>query len=358
MGKFISVYTGMNYTLEQNKDYIALAKSMGYKGIFTSFNISEASGKKSFEDFKKISDFCQSLSMSIAVDISPEALKKLNVLKDDLKIIKDLGITTMRVDFGFTAEDISDFTKNKYNLKIEINASTVSEKFLYDLSKFNPCYRNLKACHNFYPRLNTGLSLASFIKKNKWLKSFGIEVSAFIPSLSGKREPFHEGLPTLEIHRLMEPKASAKHLYLMGIDNVIFGDAFASTEELKNVSELHEDYLDLNVMKFNPTKEEEKIIFDMIHENRQDAAEDVVRSQTSRIELPKNIKIEPHDNIPRERGFITIDNKNYLRYNGELQICKKTLPADSRVNVVAKLEEDEFFLLDYIDEETKFKFTL
>lgn len=356
MGKFISVYTGMGYTLEQNKEYIALARNMGYEGIFTSLNISEAHCEKSLQEFKEIAALAARLNMGIAVDVSPSVFKRLNGDKNDLKVIRDLGMTTMRVDFGFTVKEISDFTKNKYGLKIEINASTVTEKFLCELNKNEPCYKNLKACHNFYPRLNTGLSLATFQKKNKMLKGLGIEVSAFIPSLSGKRGPVFEGLPTLEMHRLIKPEISAKHLFAMGIDNIIFGDSMASTEELKNVSELHEDYLVLKVIKFSSNENEKKIIFDMLHVNRQDAAEDVVRSSTSRIEIDKNVKIEPHNNIIRGKGNITIDNKNYLRYNGELQICKKNLPADSRVNVVAKLADDELFLLDYIDEETKFKF--
>jgi hypothetical protein len=53
-------------------------------------------------------------------------------------------------------------------------------------------------------------------------------------------------------------------------------------------------------------------------------------------------------------GYITIDNKDYLRYCGELQICKKDLPADKRVNVVGKIVEDELFLIPYIQDATKF----
>jgi hypothetical protein len=65
--------------------------------------------------------------------------------------------------------------------------------------------------------------------------------------------------------------------------------------------------------------------------------------------------INPYNNIDRKLGYVTIDNKDYLRYCGELQICKRTLPADKRVNVVGKIIDEELFLIDYIEDETKFR---
>ena len=46
----------------------------------------------------------------------------------------------------------------------------------------------------------------------------------------------------------------------------------------------------------------------------------------------------------------------YGRYQGELQIVKKPLLADERVNVIGKVSENSIKLLDFIKEGTKFKF--
>ena len=50
-----------------------------------------------------------------------------------------------------------------------------------------------------------------------------------------------------------------------------------------------------------------------------------------------------------------MDNKDYLRYCGELQICKKALPADKRVNAVGKVIDAELYLINYIEDETEFR---
>ena len=52
--------------------------------------------------------------------------------------------------------------------------------------------------------------------------------------------------------------------------------------------------------------------------------------------------------MPRRAGAVTIDNQDYLRYMGEMQVVRSPLPADSRVNVVAHIIPEEVFLLDYI----------
>lgn len=356
MGKGISVFVGMNYTLEENKNYIVNAKKIGFGNIFTSLHIPETNYNKLINDFNEIVSLAGELGMNITADISPRAFAYLNADMNNLKVFKEMGIQAIRVDFGFTSKEIAEFTKNPYGLKIEINASTTTQNFLNEFDKFKPEYTALKACHNYYPKPNTGISVNTFLKKNKMLKDRNIEISSFIPSLANKRGPIFEGLPTLEIHRKMKPAIAAKHLFALGSDNVIFGDGMPLVQELESVAAVDEDCIDLSIETFNPDKTERKILFEKVHKNRSDSAEDVIRS-ILRANLDKEDLIKPHDTSKREKGFITIDNKNYLRYCGELEICKKNLPADSRVNVVGKVKDDELFLLKYIDDEIKFKFT-
>lgn len=355
MGKGISVYVGMNYTLEENKDYIIRANKLGFNNIFTSLHIPEADYKKVIADFKEIASLANSLSMDVIADISPRAFTYLGGDMNNLKAIKDLGVYGVRVDFGFSPAQIAKFTRNAYNLKIEINASTVTQKFLNELSKLDPDYTKLQACHNYYPRLNTGISEDTFNRKNSMLKKLNIKISAFIPSQVNKRGPIFEGLPTLEKHRFLKPSLCVKHLYALGIDDVIFGDSIPSQQELQSVIKLENGLVNLNIDVLSATKLERHIIFEINHQNRPDPAQDVIRSTNSRTTLVKDDVILPHDNYERKAGYITIDNKKYLRYAGELQICKIDLTRDCRVNVVGKIVDEEMFLLDYIGEETKFK---
>lgn len=355
MGKGISIFTGMKYTLEENITYIKKSKELGFDNIFTSLHIPEANYEKAVEDFKIIVALANNLGMHIIADISPRAFTFLGAAMNNLKAIKDMGIYGIRVDFGFSPEEISNFTHNKWNLKIEINASTVTEKFFNDLEKYNPNYEMLQSCHNYYPRLNTGISMKTFNKKNELLRKRNMKISAFIPSLVNKRAPVFEGLPTLERHRFTDPYVSAKELFAMDIENVIFGDSIPSDYEIKRVGGINENVLEFRVKLNECSLIEEKIIFGQIHENRSDSAEDVIRSTNSRVDIHCGDVICPHDNILRSIGSITIDNKDYLRYSGELQICKKILPPDNRVNVVGFVFADDLILLNYIDDETKFK---
>ena len=64
------------------------------------------------------------------------------------------------------------------------------------------------------------------------------------------------------------------------------------------------------------------------------------------------------DETPTERtyGCITIDNEKFGRYMGEVQIVEDLLPADARVNVAAKILEDENGLVSCIKQSQKFSF--
>jgi len=355
LGKGISVYGGMKYSLKDNMDYIIKAKELGFTTIFTSLHIPEANYEKAVEEFKEIAKLSKTLRMNITADISPRAFKYLGADMNNLEAIKNLGVNCVRVDFGFSASEIALFTQNPFGLKIEINASTVTNKFLQELESFVPDYSKLQACHNYYPRMNTGISIETFKRKNAMLSKYGMKLSAFIPSLVNKRGPIFEGLPTLELHRELNPSTAVKHLFALGIDNVVFGDSIPSLQELEEVGRLKEGVIELLVEPYMPSVIERSIMFNNIHENRPDSAEDVIRSTISRESLNKDDIITPNNCVAREKGQITIDNLKYLRYCGELQICKKALRSDKRVNVVGKIIEEELFLLDYIEDETKFR---
>ncbi|NWN95854.1 MAG: DUF871 family protein, partial [Bacillus sp. (in: Bacteria)] len=53
----------------------------------------------------------------------------------------------------------------------------------------------------------------------------------------------------------------------------------------------------------------------------------------------------------------TLDNNLYARYKGELQITKRNLPADAKVNVIGQIAGRDLPLLDFIGSGTQFKMT-
>jgi len=67
-------------------------------------------------------------------------------------------------------------------------------------------------------------------------------------------------------------------------------------------------------------------------------------------------KITSRNTIERRAFSVTIDNEEYQRYSGELQIVLKDLPADERVNVAGYIPGDECILVSQINPGTKFRF--
>ena len=64
--------------------------------------------------------------------------------------------------------------------------------------------------------------------------------------------------------------------------------------------------------------------------------------------------MEPQNCTERRRGSITVDNKLYGRYSGELMLMREDLKADDRVNVTGSGPETAWLLLERIERGAKF----
>lgn len=356
MGKGISVFLGMDYSLDEILELIRFSNKHGFDRIFTSLHIPEANYSVIVKEFKEVLKEANKLNMKIIADISPQGFEFLGNKDMKLEPLREMGIHVLRLDFGFTNEKIAELTRNDLGIKIEINASTITERFFKDLDQYKPNYSNMQSCHNYYPRNNTGISEEILLRRNESLIKRGVEVSAFIPSLAGKRGPIYEGLPTMEIHRNIDPYISAKHLYALGNHNVFFGDAMPSKEEIVRVGNIDESVIELRVDVLDNSDIAKKYLTHDFYTSRPDGAEDVIRGAEGRLILNKGEVIEKGIIKERNVGDITLDNKGYLRYMGEIQIIKTPLNKDERVNKIGSVIEEERFLLKYIDEENKFKF--
>ena len=350
----ISVYFGLtDDTINENIKLIERAHSFGIRRVFTSFNIPEANIKELKNGLEKAVKIMRELNMEIIADITPGTLKKFGIDDFSPNTLRMMGIYTIRADAGLSAQDIARMSRNKHNMRILLNASTVTGKFLTQLVNEKTNFSLIDAMHNFYPRPGTGLSEETVVRKTAMFHKAGIRVGAFVVGSGKKRSPLYEGLPTLEDHRHVAVDLAARHLVAMGIDSVFVGDNMPTDEDLKILGSLSTDRVTIkaHLLTQNPTHKE---LLSHVFTARQDEARDAIRAEESRRMV--SAPIYPENTVERTAGSVTIDNEKYLRYMGELEIMKYDLPADERVNVVAKTDENEMFLLDYITPGRRFSF--
>lgn len=344
--KGISAYVGMGTSQEAIHCYLELAKTYGYTRLFTSLQIPEADAAGLVNDFRKFAAQAVKLGYSITADISPRACAMLGNNLSDFSALKKLGLAAIRLDDGFSPEQIAALSVTS-GLDIEINASTITPVTLAQIYAAKAEVSRIRACHNYYPRPETGLSFALFAERCRLLRDYKIPVFAFLPSRKCPRGPIFAGLPTLEKHRTVSSKLAAKELLASRlVDGIFFGDPLAAEEELASVASLDSSYIELQVIVEADTSAVEREILFAPHTNRTDPGEWVIRSQEARSIC--QAAIPARTNKPRRTGAVTIDNEDYLRYMGEMQLVRSPMPADPRVNVVAHIIPEELFLLDYI----------
>lgn len=356
MANGISVYLGLDNTLEENLTLIKKAAKAGITRIFTSLHIPEANTKKLQSELKPILQLAKKENLDVISDVSPNTLALLKMDRFSLNEFARLGLTTLRLDYGFSTKEIADLTNNSLGIKIQLNASTITQESIIKLFQAGVNPNALEASHNFFPRENTGLSESFIAEKNRLLHRHHIAVSAFIPSFNRPRSPIGAGLPTMELHRTTSFDFSLRHLLALGIDSVFVGDSLPCDEELTLLSKLTDNH----VVFLRPALHTaESNIINLISKKfttRIDEAQDVIRTQESRQYLKEaGFSVQPEHCGKRNYGCITLDNQRYGRYQGELQILKSDLPADHRVNVVASLPDSELNLLKYLQPGVSFK---
>ena len=316
----ISIYEGFKeYSLEQNLAYLTLAKEIGIDHVFSSAHINEATLDDS--SLQKIIDECNKLDFKLSLDAS----------KDKMDLIDKINnLYCLRLDYGFSDEDIIKMSNEK-PYYLELNASTIKKDKLQKLINDGLNVNKVRLSFNFYPKLYTGHDIYFVKERTKELQDMGFYVSCFIPSLTSFRPPLYEGLPTVEMHRKQDLNLSIEELKACGINGIYFGDAYASKEELEILKFHACDELIIDVVKYQNMPN-----LDFILNNnyviRPDYNNYLLRFSSSRLET----LIEPNNNVKRNLYDLTIDNKLFKRYNGELNICLQDLPADKRCNVIGK----------------------
>lgn len=341
----ISIYAGLDYDNEENLALIETAAAMGFKRLFTSAQIPETSDAETFQyDFLDILTTANINGFEVILDVNAENFSQY-----------DTEGITLRLDDGFTTKQIADLSKRR---TIQLNASTVTEEFLDDLLELKANFKNISALHNFYPRPCTGLDTYYFDNQNRILHELGIKVGAFVPSKDGKRRlPLREGLPTLEDCRNFSTDLSARFLAALGVDFIIIGDGQPTQDELQSVAAIQSDEVIFNAQLLSNDLITTEIL-SRTFTRRADVAKSVIRAVEGRQYLKETGEnISPEEpSIQRSFGDVTIDNENFGRYAGEVQIIQDVLPADGRVNIAAHILDEEIFLMGYLKPRQRFSF--
>lgn len=346
-----SIFLNEDFT-QETYNYMTEMVEHGFKGIFTSIHIPEEDNNKYLDGLQKLGTFSRKNNLELVVDISGAALDKLGVSFNDLSPLKKMGLTGIRIDYGISMEIVA---KASQVMGIALNASTISEDDLTILRKHSANFENMEAWHNYYPRPETGLGKKAFQKQNEWLKEVGFKVMAFVPGDGKKRGPLQQGLPTLEKHRGGAPFSGALELLNdCHVDKVYIGDPGIE----KRTKEQFGYYVTEAIILFHASLIGQSVeaipsYMQGVHTNRMDAARDAIRSQEAR--LLKEAPIEPRYTERRPIGTITLDNEQYGRYEGEMQITKRNLARDDRVNVMGRIIERDQNLIKYCKAGQKFK---
>ncbi|MGG4169037.1 MupG family TIM beta-alpha barrel fold protein [Rossellomorea vietnamensis] len=311
---------------------ILRASSSGVKLAFTSLHIPEESGISS-ERVKGLLSLFKREGFQVFADVSKKtpALFGLHHFEE----LKELGVTSLRLDDGFTTDEMLGLSRH---FRIAINASTVGEK---ELQRWIDCgleTGNMISWHNFYPKPETGLDEEYFLKQQNLYDRLGIPVYAFIPGDEMKRGPLHVGLPTLEDHRSQSPYVSAVQLKRWGVTGVFVGDPGCSKELLGKL--LRFDQEDVIELFYNGSGE-----IQGEYQLRRDPGRDVLRLLDTRTES----EIPPENTEERLRGTFTQDNDLYGRYRGEMQIVRRDLESNPKVNVVGRICKEYLDLIELFE---------
>ena len=310
--------------------------------VFTSLHISEEFNETYVEEIKIMYKKIKEKQSNIIADVSQ---RTLDIFKCStiIELVNKLNIDYVRLDFGFDDEETIRLSQS---IPIVLNASTISDSLLMMKTKESQLY----AMHNYYPRTDTGLDENQVLTMNKKLIKHGIPSFLFIPG-ENLRGPIFEGLPTIELHR--KQPAYVNYVSILNkqlADYVFVGDVgLAKTQEI-----LIERYNEDGIIRIPVSGELIKPYCNISYTNRIDSPNDLIRFQESRVFATQGEVVEPQNCIERIKGAITIDNKHYLRYSGEIQIMKKNYKQSDKINVIGNVVDIYFPLLELIKPKDKF----
>jgi hypothetical protein len=183
----ISIYCGLDVNPEENLKLLETAADLGISRIFTSLHIPETNLANFKNEIKNILASAKEKHFDVCADISPETKELLGLSALTPTALRNLGITTVRLDAGFSNDEIAAFSKE---LTVQFNASTLTPEQVTSLLKVGLDKKHLDALHNFYPRPHTGLSTEFFLKQTIFYKLTALPWEPLFPVNSVSAVPY------------------------------------------------------------------------------------------------------------------------------------------------------------------------
>lgn len=313
--------------------------------VFLSLHMGEEFGPDYQDQARKVCWYLAEQGCRIVADVSVKTMEQFSC-RDLAALARELKIWALRVDYGLDKEQILALAQK---MPVVVNASTISWE---DTREIGSQGRQVYAMHNFYPRPETGLDEEYLLETTRALHQAGLGVMAFIPGDTLLRGPVYEGLPTLEAHRRAAPSAAFVDLAMgYGIDQIFLGDPGISQGEWQRIQRFcRQQVISVPAVLEAPYRH----LYDRVFTCRVDSPKALVRFQESREYASRGREVAPENCLPRPRGTITLDNRNYGRYTGEIQLIRRDLSQDPRVNVIGQVPPAYFPLLEHIGGGSRF----
>lgn len=332
-------------TPEKDLAYMELAAKYGFTRIFTCLLSVDKPKEEMMAEFGAFMENAHQLGYKVAVDTNPKVFEHLGASPTDLKPFADMKVDIIRLDMSYGVFMDAAITRNPYGIQIEFNGSM--DPGIGVLLENGADKGNMVICHNFFPQRYTGLGWELFMNLNRRWKALGLHTAAFISSNEEGTFgpwPVFAGLPTCEIHRGKPVDQQVRHLLASGlVDDFIFGNAYASEEELRAVSQVNMKKVTLKPDACGDLSAlEEEILYTFDHAARIDSSDYMLRSAYPRLVCrDKSIPHRPCDKAFFERGDVLIVNDNLAHYRGEVQVVLQPMENDGERNLLGRLSDAE-----------------
>jgi len=363
------------YPQQLNEEYVSrvkktieLAARYGFREVFTTLHLPEYRLDMQLDCLAITAKQAKEKGLEVTVDIGGPFIAQILNDKKNLLRMKDIAFDFLRLDYGYSLAQVGSLYKELSFDGFVINASIYDEeeidRQIEAFRRLDPKIR-LRACHNFYPRAESGLEEGFAIRQDSYFKKHDIPICYSVPSYSDPRGPLHQGLCTIEKHRYAPLREIICDLCLnYQAEAILMADEWLSEEEFREVyttlvvlNEHLDKTVKIKVVFEEGVSQKEKDIVLGKHCFRYDSSSAILRSKSSRQMAEYASEIEVNNTIRRDAGAITIDNRLYKRYSGELQVVLKNKEADERVNVAARIKDpDDLIRLRRFKEGTDYLF--
>lgn len=375
----ISIYPDFCSSVEEIDEKLRLP---GYSEVFTSMQLSDLgfdhAQAEVGEKTRYLYDQAKAQGKTVHADVSDAVFRRMKAAPDHLQVFAELGIPVLRIDAGFTGEQICQMTMNPLGIRIEDNLSDyamVQEHWQMVKDHGNPA--QYCVCHNFYPCPDTGLAFSEACEIARRFQAEGCETGAFIGSEVSPDDLFSggHGVMTVEEHRWRPSAIQAAEFAAAGcFDFIFFGDSSPSGEELQQVrnavhsvaevitkeqKQLLDDrqwerlanqpVIDIPVYWENLSSDETRDLEGKIFCDRADHSAKMIRVTQTRGGFMK----DPYCCVERKAGTITMANARCGHYSGEIQIVLEDLPASPLTNCVGRVRPYAEHLLAVVRAEKK-----